>query len=166
MPKLLDQLLQDHGDEITAKISGALGVSRAEAANVLSAAAPVILNRFEGEAASPGSDAATPECLDSLLDGTGEQMNARIQRALGVSPEQAAKVVPLVVPVVLRFLMRRIPYGNAAVPVISSLVEKQGFGSLDALATRLSSKCARSPDSPSIPTLLGRLAGKYFPSRR
>ena len=166
MPTLLDQLMQDHGDEITDRISGTLGVSREQAANVLSAAAPVILNRFEGAPAHSESGAAAPECLDSLLDGAGEQMNVRIQGVLGVSPEQAAKVIPLVIPVVLRFLMRRIPYGNAAIPVIASLVQKQGFGSLDELAARVVSKCAPSPDSPGIPTLLGRLAGKYFPSRR
>ena len=158
MSTLLDQLIQDHGDEITRKISSTLGVSRGEAADVLSATAPVILNRFDG------GNASKAESLDSLLDGTGEQMNDRIRGETGVSPEQAAKVVPLLVPIVLKFLMRRVPYGNAAVPVIVSLVEKQGYGSLDELALRLARKFTPSPESPSIPTMLGRWAGKYFPS--
>jgi len=166
MPKLFDQLIQDHGDEIAEKISRALGVTREEANRVLSATAPVILNRFVEEEASPSSGSTTTESLDSLLDGTGDQMNARIQGALGVTPEQAAKVIPLVVPVVLRFLMRRIPLGNAAVPMIASFVQKHGNGSLDELASRLASKCGPSPDSPSIPALLGRLAGKFFPRER
>jgi len=166
MPKLFDQLMQDHGDEIADKISRTLGVTREEARRVLSATAPVILNRFEGGETPPIPENTTTESLESLLDGTGEQMNDRIQGAIGVTPEQAAKVIPLVVPVVLRFLTRRMPLGNAAVPMISSLVQKHGNGSLDELASRLASKCSRSPNSPSIPTLLGRLAGKYFPKER
>jgi hypothetical protein len=166
MPALLDQLIQDHGDEITHKISSALGVTREQAASVLSATAPIILNRFDGGKSFPESDAAPAGSLDSPLDGTGQQMNARIQGELGFTPEQAAKVIPLLVPIVLRFLMRRLPYGNAAVPIISSFVQKQGNGSLDELALRLARKCTPSPDSPGIPTLLGRWAGKYFPSGR
>jgi len=164
MPTLLDQLIQDHGDEITRKISSTLGVSREEAASVLSATAPVILNRFDGGKTSAETSTAPAESLDDLLDGTGEQMNDRIREEAGVSPEQAAKVIPLLVPIVLKFLMRRVPYGNAAVPVIVSFVEKQGYGSLDELALRLARKFTPSPESPSIPTLLGRWAGKYFPS--
>jgi len=37
MPKLLDQLMQDHGDEIADKIARTLGVTREEANRVLSA---------------------------------------------------------------------------------------------------------------------------------
>jgi len=76
------------------------------------------------------------------------------------------RVVSLLVPIVPRFLMRRVPYGNAAVPIISSFVQKQGNGSLEELALRLARKCTPSPDSPGIPTLLGRWAGKYFPGGR
>lgn len=166
MHALLDQLIRDHGDELTHKISNALGVSRDQAESMLSATAPVILNRFDGRKSSPESPAAPAESLDSLLDGTGDQMTARIQGALGVTPEQAAKAIPLLVPVILRFLMRRVPYGHAAIPIISSFVEKQGNGSLDELGARLALKCKPSPDSPSISSRLGRLAGKYFPSGR
>ena len=161
MPKLLEQLIQDHGDEITRKISSTLGVTREEAGAVLSATAPVILGRFES-AKVPIADGG--ESLDELLEGTGEQMNVRIREETGVTPEQAAKVIPLLVPIVLRFLVRRVPFGNAAVPIITSFVEQQGYGSLDELATRLARKFTPSPKTPSIPTMLGRWAGKYFPS--
>ena len=88
---------------------------------------------------------------------------------LGVNQEKAAQVIPLLVPVVLRFLMKRLPYGSTAVPVITSLVEKQGYGSLDELAIRLAKHVtpespAPGQSAPSIPTLLGRWAGKWFPS--
>lgn len=164
MSSLLDQLIQDHGDEVTRKISSTLGVSRDEAARVLSATAPVILNRFQ-----PGSPAESAPTLDGVLGGTGEQMNERIQGQLGVGPDQASKVIPLLVPVVLRFLMRRVPYGSTAVPLITSLVEKQGYGSLDEIAVRLAKHVTPEPPgpgqpAPSIPTLLGRWAGKWFPS--
>ena len=91
-------------------------------------------------------------------------MTERIREEAGVTPEQAAKVIPLLVPIVLRFLMRRVPFGNAAVPLITSFVEQQGYGSLDELAMRLARKFTPSPSTPSIPTMLGRWAGKYFPS--
>jgi hypothetical protein len=79
-------------------------VTREQAASVLSATAPIILNRFDGGKTLPESDAAPAGSLDSLLDGTGQQMNVRIQGELGFTPEQAAKVIPLLVPIVLRFL--------------------------------------------------------------
>jgi hypothetical protein len=161
MPSLLDQLIQDHGDEITRKISSTLGVTREEAAGVLSATAPVVLGRFDS-AQSPV--AGETEDLDQLLEGTGEQMNDLIREEVGVSPEQAAKVIPLLVPVVLRFLMRRVPFGNTAVPIITSLVKQQGYGSLDELALRLARRFTPSPATPSLPARLGRWAGKYFPS--
>ncbi|MDP4585517.1 MAG: DUF937 domain-containing protein [Verrucomicrobiales bacterium] len=161
MPTLLEQLIQDHGDEITRKISGTLGVTREEAAGVLSATAPVILGRFESARVPI---AGGGESLDHLLEGTGEQMNARVRDEVGVTPEQAAKVIPLIVPIVLRFLMRRVPFGNTAVPILTSFVEQQGYGSLDELAMRLARKFTPSPSTPSIPTMLGRWAGKYFPS--
>jgi hypothetical protein len=57
MPTLLEQLIQDHGDEITRKISGTLGVTREEAAGVLSATAPVILGPRESP--SQGAERAS-----------------------------------------------------------------------------------------------------------
>lgn len=166
MHALFDQFIRDHGDELTQKISNTLGVSREKAGSVLSAALPVILNRFDGVKPSCESQAAAAENLDSLLDGTGDQMNERIRGALGVTPEQAAKVIPLLVPVVLRFLMHRVPYGHAAIPIISTFVQKQGMGALEELGARLASKCGSSPGLPSLSARLGRLAGKYFPSGR
>ena len=166
MNALFDQFIRDHGDELTQKISSTLGVSREKAGSVLSAALPVIFNRFDGVKPSCESQDAPAENLDSLLDGTGDQMNERIQDTLGVTPEQAAKVIPLFVPIVLRFLMHRVPYGHAAIPIISTFVKKQGMGALDELGARLAAKCGSSPGSPSISSQLGRLAGKYFPSGR
>ncbi len=170
MAALFDQLLRDHGDEITRRITSTLGLTREEAAAVLSATAPVLLDRFAptGAADAPAVPSApttpAPESLDSLLDGAGEQINERIRGASGVSPEQVARVIPLLVPIVLKFLMRRVPLGNAAVPLLVSLVEKQGQGSLDELALRLARTCTPSPTAPSLPARLGRWAGKYFPS--
>lgn len=161
MTSLLDQLIQEHGDEINRKITNTLGVTHEEAAAVFSAAAPVLLERFES---APTTTAVAPENLDDILGGTGEQMNERIRGELGVSPEQASRVIPLLVPVVLKFLMRQVPLGNVAVPVLVSLVEKQGYGSLDTLARQLARNFTPSPSASSLPTLLGRWAGKYFPS--
>lgn len=170
MAALFDQLLRDHGDEITRRITRTLGVTREEATALLSATAPVLLDRFASSEipAAPAEPSAptapAPDSLDSLLDGAGEQITERIRGASGVSPEQAVRVIPLLVPIVLKFLMRRVPLGNAAVPLLVSLVEKQGYGSLDELALRLARKCTPSPASPSLPARLGRWAGKYFPS--
>ena len=170
MSSLLDQLIQDHGDDVTREIAKKMGVSPEEAARVLSSTAPVILDRFqpdpEGQNAR-GHTGSDPS-LDGILSGTGQQMNDQIRSQLGVNQEKAAQVIPLLVPVVLRFLMKRLPYGSTAVPVITSLVEKQGYGSLDELAIRLAKhvtpESAPGQPAPSIPTLLGRWAGKWFPS--
>ena len=170
MSSLLDQLIRDHGDDVTSQIARKMGISPEEAARVLSAAAPVILDRFQPDAdgtGHPGHSESDPS-LVGILSGTGQQMNDQIRGQLGVNQEKAAQVIPLLVPVVLRFLMKRLPYGSTAVPVITSLVEKQGYGSLDELAVRLAKHV--TPESvpgkpaPSIPTLLGRWAGKWFPS--
>ena len=128
MSTLLEQLMREDGDEVAERISSTLGISREEAAKALPAAAAVVLARFE-----PGSaDRPADEDLDGILGGTGEQVSERIGTRLGVTPEQAALVVPMLLPVILRFLVRRVPYGGAALSVLTTTVEKQGYGSLDA----------------------------------
>jgi len=168
MPSLLDQLIQTHGPELAREISRTLGVSEEKAAGVLPAAAPVLINRFQPDSPDEsGSHAATS--LDGVLGGAGQQLTDRIGAQLGVSPEQAARVIPMLVPVVLGFLLKRVGLGGGAVRLLISLVEKQGYGSLDELANRLVrsvSSATAKPDqpTPSIPTMLGRWAGKWFPS--
>jgi len=165
MSTLLDQLIREHGDELAGQMADRLGISREEAAKALPAAAAAVLDRFD-----PGSgERAADENLDGILGGTGEQVSEGVGRRIGVTPEQAAVVVPLLLPVILRFLVRRVPYGGAALSVLTTTVEKQGYGSLDALALRLVQRLLPAPDpsgrpAPSIATRLGRLAGKYFPS--
>lgn len=72
----------------------------------------------------------------------------------------------MLVPVVLGFLLKRVGLGGGAIRLLISLVENQGYGSLDELANRLMRNVTKKPDqpSPSIPTMLGRWAGKWFPS--
>ena len=167
MPTLLDQLILEQGDELASRISAKLGISREEAAKALPAAASVVMERF---AADGEHDRQAPSpSLDGILGGAGEQLADRVGSRLGVTPEQAALVVPMILPVILRFLVRRVPYGGAALSVLTSTVEKQGYGSLDELAIRLVQRFIPQPDpsgrpAPSLATRLGRFGGKYFPS--
>lgn len=164
MSSLLDQLIQEHGDEVSGRIAERLGISREEAAKALPAAASVVMERFDPARGDgvPGRD------LEGVLGGAGEQVSERLGSRLGISPEQAAALVPIVLPLILRFLVRRVPCGGAALALLSTTVEKQGYGSLDELAARLVSRLVPTggpSDSPrpSLASRLGRLAGKYFP---
>ncbi len=169
MPSLLDQLIREHGDEVAGRVAATLGISREEAAKALPAAASVVLARF-GPGSPPVRDAENPEpSLDGVLSGAGEQVSEQVGTRLGITPEQAAAVVPMLLPVILRFLVRRVPYGGAALSLLTATVEKQGYGSLDEIAIRLVQRLVPKPDptgrpAPSLATRLGRLAGKYFPS--
>ncbi len=165
MSTLLEQLIREQGDEVAAHVAERLGIPREEAAKALPTAAAIIFKRFEPGAAADVS-AAT---LDGVLVDTGEQISERVGAGLGIAPEQAARIVPLLLPVILRFLVGRVPYGGTALMLLTKTVEQQGYGSLDEIAIRLVQQWIPSPDlsgrpAPSLATRLGRLAGKYFPS--
>lgn len=169
MATLLEQLIREHGDEAASRISAMLGISREEAAAVLPATAAVVLERFAPGPQPSETPAAEAESLDAILDDTGEALGDRVGGGLGLSTDQLAKVVPVLVPLVLRFLVRRVPYGGAALSLLSATVQKQGYGSLDEIALRLARNYlptggASGQPGPSLATRLGRFAGKWFPS--
>lgn len=167
MASLLDQLIREHGDEVADQISSRLGISRAAAEKALPAAASVVFARFDPRNAEARE--TKPDSLEQVLGDTGELVSERVASRIGVSQDQAAMVVPLVLPIILRFLVRRVPYGGAALALLTKTVESQGYGSLDEIALLLVRRFLPQPDSsgkptPSLATRLGRLAGKYFPS--
>lgn len=169
MPTPIDQLIREYGDEVAGRIAAKLGISLEEAAKVLPAAASIVMERFD-PAARKG-EGADAESLEGVLGGAGEQVSERVGSHLGITPEQAAVVVPMILPVILRFLVRRVPYGGVALAILANTVEKQGYGTLDEIAIRLVQKLMPRVDpqgrpAPSLATRLGRLAGKYFPSDR
>jgi len=166
---LIDQLIRDHGDEVAGRVAAKLGISREVAAKALPAAASIVMARFDPAARQAGEPEA--ESLDGVLGGAGEQVSERVGARLGITPEQAAVVVPMILPVILRFLVRRVPYGGVALTLLANTVEQQGYGTLDEIAIRLVQKLIPKVDpegrpAPSLATRLGRLAGKYFPSDR
>jgi hypothetical protein len=167
MSTLIEQLIREQGDEVATHVAARLGIPREEAAKALPAAAAIIFKRFE-----PGTqtNVAAPT-LDGVLVDTGEEISESVGAGLGITPEQAAQIVPLLLPVILRFLVRRVPYGGTALMLLTKTVEQQGYGSLDEIAIRLVQQWMPKPDpsgrpAPSLATRLGRLAGKYFPSDR
>ena len=166
---LIDQLIREHGDEVAGRVAAKLGISREEASKALPAAASIVMARFDPASRKEGEPEA--ESLDAVLGGAGEQVSERVGSRLGITPEQAAVVVPMILPVILRFLVCRVPYGGVALTILANTVEKQGYGTLDEIAIRLVQKLMPKVDpegrpAPSLATRLGRLAGKYFPSDR
>jgi hypothetical protein len=165
MSTLLEQLIREQGDEVAGRVAERLGIPRDEAAKALPTAAAIIFKRFE-----PGAHAeVTASTLDGVLADTGEQISERVGVGLGIGPEQAARIVPLLLPVILRFLVGRVPCGGTALMLLTKTVERQGYGSLDEVAIRLVRRWIPTPElsgrpAPSLATRLGRLAGKYFPS--
>jgi len=181
MSALLEELVLEQGEAMSGRISGVLGISREDAARVLPATAAVILDRFEpvtcgrgGADPHPVEAAPDPErSLDGILAGTGLQLSEQLRVGFGIVPEEAARTIPLLVPVILRFILRRSPYGSMASSVLSATVARQGEGSLDALALRIAKKAvARPPTLPPVApasgalAFLGRWVAKWFPGRR
>lgn len=172
MPSPIDQLIREHGDEVAGRIAAKLGISLEEAAKVLPAAASIVMARFDPSARKgDAADAADAESLEGVLGGAGEQVSEGVGSRLGITPEQAAVVVPMVLPVILRFLVRNVPYGGVALTILADTVARQGYGTLDEIAVRLVRRLLPKAGpgdrpAPSLATRLGRLAGKYFPSGR
>lgn len=168
---LLDQLIREQGDEMSARIAVKLGISRSEAEKLLPLVATAVMDRFHHDTQAPGDGekrtAVSVESLDGILDGATEQVGRNASSHFGLHPDQAVTLVPLVLPTILRFLVRRVPYGGTALVLLSKVVEQQGYGSLDEIAVRLLGRIQVSESGkprPSLATRLGRLAGKYFPS--
>jgi hypothetical protein len=181
MSALLEELVLEQGEAVCGRISGVLGISREDAARVLPATAAVILDRFEpgtcdrgGADPHPVEAARDPErSLDGILAGTGLQLSERLHVGFGIVPEEAARTIPVLVPVILRFILRRTPYGSMASSVLSETVARQGERSLDALALRIAKKVLAPPLTlpPVKPTsvvaaILGRWSGKWFSRKR
>ncbi len=172
MTSLLDQLIREQGDEVAAKVAAKLGIPLEEAAKVLPAAAAALVSQVEAFSNRQGiAEEVAPEPVPA---GAGAEMEERIRARTGIGPEQAAAAVPLVLPVILRFLVRRVPGGGIALALLARTVEDQGHGSLDEIAQRfvrnsfpkkpVEGEGSREPAGPSLASRLGRLAGKYFPS--
>jgi|APTNR8051073442_1049403.scaffolds.fasta_scaffold16068_2 hypothetical protein len=151
MSALLDELVLEQGETVTGRLSGALGISREQASRVLPATGDVILDRFEPCTCGRGgtdphpveadTDPALP--LDGILAGTGLQLSERLGLSFGILPEEAARTIPLLVPAILRFILRRTPFGSLA----SSDLSRRCPGKVRDLSTRwpCGSQKRRSP---------------------
>lgn len=170
---LVDQLIREQGDVLVTKISAKLQIPREEAEKILPLAASAVMDRLhpnrELEDDVSKTRASEQSTLDKILDETSEQVGADVRSRYGLPPEKAAVLVPLILPSVLRFLVRRVPYGGPLLALVSNVVQQQGYGSLDEIAVRLIGRLTAPPSEPhgprpSLATRLGRFAGKYFPS--
>ena len=126
----LDDLYRDHGSAVEEQLSSQFGLTREQAAKVLPQAAPVILGGLKHQAQQRGPEAVEREVeqlgggldlsdLASVFGGgaggvdpstvfgskSGQAQEALANR-LGVSPEMAARLLPMLIPVVMGALAK------------------------------------------------------------
>ena len=176
MSAILDTLLQEQGDSLAGSLSDLLGVARKDAARALPATVNVILERFEpGTCGRWGADPKPVEVpenqeryLDAILAGTGLELSERLGAGVGIAPEHAVRAIPVLVPEILRFILRQASYGSLACSVLCATVATQGQGSLEALAYRLAERVDDRPaghdrTAPGFAKNPGRWEGKWSP---
>jgi hypothetical protein len=175
---LLDMLQQHLGQSEVSQISQQLGIDPAMAQTAISAALPMILGGMARHASSPdGADAihqaagthadvldnvpavlktAPPADHGGLLGrvlGTHEQtVQQGVQKASGLDPEKAKKLLLMLSPIVVGALARHQFGGGQAKPAVHEL-----GGTLQKEAVAAQQQVQR--DAPHLGGLLGQLLG-------
>jgi hypothetical protein len=131
----LDDLYRQHGNQVQERVSSELGIDPRKAAAALPQVAPIVLaglkrrmeqhgpEQIEREAqemtggADPddigallnqgSSQAASDPGLTGLFGGKGEAASQMVANQLGISPAAAAKLLPMLAPLIIGMLMKK-----------------------------------------------------------
>ena len=163
----LDDLYREHGNQVQDHVAGELGIDREKAATVLPQVAPIILSglkrrmeqegpeKVEEEIAGLGGQLDTDDIQDMLSRGSaseadpdlggllgnkGGEASRLMANQLGISGEAAAKLIPMIAPLIIGMLMKKggqagAQGGGGGLGGIASILDRNGDGNvLDDLA--------------------------------
>ena len=159
---ILDELHTDHGQDIQQQLMSQLGLNQQQAAMVLPKLGPLILSGLKqrmdthgedhvqehvqqlgatdfsdiGSLLSGGAQSGDPE-LGGLLGGKGAQASQLMANKLGISAGTAAKLIPMVAPLIIGMLMKKGSStggppgaGGGGLGGLGSILDRDGDGSI------------------------------------
>jgi hypothetical protein len=149
----LDDLYQEHGQSVQQRVSTELGIPPDKAARALPTVAPIILAGLKREMEKSGPAGVETRIQDlnnngipddqevgGLLGGKGKEASTLMANQLGISGEAAAKLIPMLAPIIIGMLMKK--GGGAAsgqggaggagggLGGIASILDRNGDGSI------------------------------------
>ena len=120
----LDDLYQEHGSSVQQRVSTELGIPPEKAARALPTVAPIILAGLKREMDKGGpahieshiqdlnhNGIPDDEEVGGLLGGKGKEASQLMASQLGISGDAAAKLIPMLAPVIIGMLMKKIEEG-------------------------------------------------------
>ncbi|HEX2749948.1 MAG TPA: DUF937 domain-containing protein [Verrucomicrobiales bacterium] len=185
---ILDDLQNEHGSDIRQHLVNQLGLSDQQAASVLPKVGPLILGALKQRMDSHGeehvlghaqqlgatdfSDIGTilnggaqsnDADLGGLLNGKGTQATEMMANHLGISPGTAAKIIPMLAPLIIGMLMKRsgAATGNpgaagGSTGGLGSILDRDGDGHiLDDLGGLFTAGVSGATRSGCLSSLLG-----------
>jgi hypothetical protein len=141
----IDELLREHGGDIQRQLTGQLGLTPQQAAKVVPKVGPLILGGLKRQMSAHGPEHVenlasnfSAADLGSLLGGRDGEANEHLSRHLGISGGTAAKIIPMLAPIILGALLKkgRTPStGGGGLGGLAGILDRDGDGNiLDDLA--------------------------------
>lgn len=144
----LDELIREQGGDVQQQLTSELGLSPEQAAGVLPKVGPLVLGGLKRQMDSHGAGHVenlannfSAADLGGLLGGRQEEANAHLAQHLGISGSTAAKIIPMLAPIILGALLKKGGSGGApsagggGLGGLGSILDRNGDGSiLDDLA--------------------------------
>jgi hypothetical protein len=157
---ILDEIQNEHGGDIQQHLVSQLGISPQQAASILPKVGPLILGALKQRMDTHGEEHVQEHVqqlgatdlsdigavlnggaqsgdanLGGLLGGKGEQASQMMANHLGISPGVAAKIIPMLAPVIIGVLMKRgggaaggTPGTGGGLGGLGSILDRNGDG--------------------------------------
>ena len=149
----LDDLYKEHGASVQQRVSKELNLPPDKAARALPTVAPIILAGLKREMDKSGPAGVESRILDmnhngipddqevgGLLGGKGREASQLMANQLGISGDAAAKLIPMLAPIIIGMLMKKGGPGGAAAGGtvgaggagggIAAILDRNGDGSI------------------------------------
>jgi hypothetical protein len=159
MPNILEEFLGSMGPEVTKKLSSSLNIEEDKVQQIIPQIAPLIIGGLKKQKDEQGgqervdhilnkygsadvlgnlddlfgkklNDSRTDPGLGGLLGDSGHQATNLISEKFGINGSTAAKLIPMLAPVVLGFLTHKRDNQGAGSSGLASLLDKDGDGSI------------------------------------
>lgn len=191
MASIMEEFMSSLGPEVSNKLSANLGIEENAVQQMLPQIAPMILgglkrqkDNYGGEArvdhilnkygsadvldnigdffANKVQDQQTDPRLGGLLGDSGTQATNMLSKQFNLSGSTAAKIIPMLAPIILGFLTQKRDTGGAGSTGIASILDRDGDGSIldDVAEMFLQGSSGRSRGGGLLGGLLGSLLGR------
>ena len=191
MPGFIDEFMKSMGPEVSRQMAKSLGFSKKSAAQIIPQIAPLILGGLQKQKTNNGGekrvdhilnkygsanvlndigglfsqkahDSKADPQLGGLLGKSGVQATSMLQNKFGIDAGTAAKIIPMLAPVVLGFLTKKRDAEGLGSSGIASLLDQDGDGSIldDVAGMFLQNMGGSKGKGNVIGSLLGGLFGK------